>query len=108
MMPPLRKWRGPAANWGDGVHQPTDPSPSHSVLRWRPSGLSAPQPQQKLFLMASWKAVTASDARAQGRAHAHRQLVEPAQHEAVAVAPVELVERDRRRERGEPGQQLPE
>ena len=59
MTPPLRKCRGPAAYCGDGIQLPTDSSPSQWLFSCNPSGLSAPQPQQKLSFIASWKADTA-------------------------------------------------
>src|SRR5215212_210502 len=58
MIPPLSTCRGPAAWAGEGVQRATASSPSHSLFRWRPSALSAPQPQQWLARIWSWKAVT--------------------------------------------------
>ena len=56
MMPPFRMWRGPAACSACGVHSATSMSPSQWLFSWRPSGLSAPQPQQKLSRIWSWTA----------------------------------------------------
>src|SRR5262245_33311937 len=61
MIPPLRTWRGPAAYSARGCHSATATLPSWSqwLLSWSPSGLSAPQPQQKFSGIWSWNASSA-------------------------------------------------